>query len=167
MASLSACSKSLGGGYVHSVSLRCPYPPWYVIGGGQTYTVYTCGNSKQIRFRLNPSCNRSKGVISPTISSPWTFKIAVLACRLLDRYYLPALFSRGGKIFTLAAAAGLAVLGGFGLPGLQMGLEPQLAAPTDFYLQVNVHSVDPPSFFLSCNLPARAAPRPLHTCCCF
>lgn len=58
-------------------------------------------------------------------------------CRLLNRYYLPALFSRGGKTFTLAVAAGLALLGGFGLSGLEMGLEPQLAAPTDFYLQAS------------------------------
>ena len=58
-------------------------------------------------------------------------------CRLLNRYYLPALFSRGGKTFTLSVAAGLAVLGGFGLSGLEMGLEPQLAAPTDFYLQAS------------------------------
>lgn len=36
---------------------------------------------------------------------------------------------------TLAGAAVLAVLGLIGLANLQMGLEPQLAAPTDFYLQ--------------------------------
>ncbi|CAM9650202.1 unnamed protein product [Laminaria digitata] len=60
-----------------------------------------------------------------------------LASRLLNRYYLPALFSRGGKTFTLSVAAGLALLGGFGLSGLNMGLEPQLAAPTDFYLQAS------------------------------
>lgn len=59
-------------------------------------------------------------------------------CRLFNRYYLPALFSRGGKTLTLSAAAGLALLGGFGLSGLTMGLEPQLAAPTDFYLQARL-----------------------------
>lgn len=58
--------------------------------------------------------------------------------RLLDRYYLPALFSRGGKAITLVVAAGIAILGCFGLAGLRMGLEPQLAAPTDFYLQVSL-----------------------------
>lgn len=55
--------------------------------------------------------------------------------RLLNRYYLPALFSRGGKVCTLGVAAGLVVLGVFGLATLRMGLEPQLAAPADFYLQ--------------------------------
>lgn len=60
---------------------------------------------------------------------------------MLDRYYLPVLFSRGGRVVTLLAAAGLAVLGGFGLFGLRMGLEPQLAAPTDFYLQARITSL--------------------------
>ncbi|CBJ30169.1 conserved unknown protein [Ectocarpus siliculosus] len=58
-----------------------------------------------------------------------------LASRFIERYYLPALFSRGGKALTLAVAAALAFLGCLGMHGLQMGLEPQLAAPTDFYLQ--------------------------------
>lgn len=35
----------------------------------------------------------------------------------------------------MVVAAVLAILGVMGLAGLQMGLEPQLAAPTDFYLQ--------------------------------
>lgn len=65
-------------------------------------------------------------------------KTTILCDRLLDRYYLPALFSRGGKITTLTIAAGLVILGTFGLAGLQMGLEPQLAAPTDFYLQASL-----------------------------
>lgn len=43
-------------------------------------------------------------------------------------------------MFTLLAAAGLAVLGAFGVVGMEMGLEPQLAAPTDFYLQVRFSS---------------------------
>lgn len=55
--------------------------------------------------------------------------------RLLERHYLPALFSQGGTLCTLVAAAVLAILGLIGLANLQMGLEPQLAAPTDFYLQ--------------------------------
>lgn len=60
---------------------------------------------------------------------------------MLDRYYLPALFSRAGKMLTLLAAAGLAVLGGFGVVSVDMGLEPQLAAPTDFYLQARFLSL--------------------------
>lgn len=54
----------------------------------------------------------------------------------MERYYLPALFSNTGKIVTLSLAALLIILGWFGLQDLEMGLEPQLAAPTDYYLQV-------------------------------
>lgn len=58
--------------------------------------------------------------------------------RLLARYYLPALFSKVGKVVTLALATSLAVLGVVGVGRLEMGLEPQLAAPTNFYLQVGL-----------------------------
>ncbi|CAM9577124.1 unnamed protein product [Discosporangium mesarthrocarpum] len=55
--------------------------------------------------------------------------------KFIERYYLPVLFSRVGKIVTSLASVGLLLLGVLGMINLQMGLEPQLAAPTNFYLQ--------------------------------
>ncbi|GAB5036681.1 niemann-pick c1 protein [Nannochloropsis oceanica] len=54
--------------------------------------------------------------------------------RILDRYYLPCLFSRAGKTLVLFLAGALFILGFWGLTSLELGLEPQLAAPSDFYL---------------------------------
>ena len=54
--------------------------------------------------------------------------------RNLDRYYLPCLFSQAGKAIVLLLAGVLLILGLWGLTSLELGLEPQLAAPSDFYL---------------------------------
>ena len=54
--------------------------------------------------------------------------------RNLDHYYLPCLFSRAGKALVLLLAGILLILGLWGLASLELGLEPQLAAPSDFYL---------------------------------
>lgn len=54
--------------------------------------------------------------------------------RNLDHYYLPCLFSRAGKALVLLLAGVLLILGLWGLTSLELGLEPQLAAPSDFYL---------------------------------
>ncbi len=54
--------------------------------------------------------------------------------RNLDRHYLPCLFSRAGKALVLLLAGALLILGLWGLTTLELGLEPQLAAPSDFYL---------------------------------
>jgi Niemann-Pick C1 protein len=54
---------------------------------------------------------------------------------LMERYYIPQLFSGTGKVLTLLIAVVLTVCGCIGLSQLQLGLEPQLAAPVDFYLQ--------------------------------
>lgn len=63
------------------------------------------------------------------------FNLPFAIPRFLERHYLPALFSKAGRFVTLSGAAVLTALGLMGLAGLQMGLEPQLASPTDFYLQ--------------------------------
>jgi Niemann-Pick C1 protein len=54
---------------------------------------------------------------------------------LMERYYIPKLFSNTGKVLTLLIAVVLTVCGCVGVSQLQLGLEPQLAAPVHFYLQ--------------------------------
>jgi Niemann-Pick C1 protein len=54
---------------------------------------------------------------------------------LMERYYIPQLFSSTGKLLTLLTAVALTVCGCIGVSQLQLGLEPQLAAPVNFYLQ--------------------------------
>ncbi|CAM9449553.1 unnamed protein product, partial [Phaeothamnion confervicola] len=53
----------------------------------------------------------------------------------MERHYLPALFSLPGAAVIAAVAACLLAAGLAGLVLLPMGLEPQLAAPADSYLQ--------------------------------
>jgi Sterol-sensing domain of SREBP cleavage-activation/Patched family len=54
---------------------------------------------------------------------------------LMERHYIPQLFSSTGKLLTLVIAVALTVFGCIGVSQLQLGLEPQLAAPVNFYLQ--------------------------------
>lgn len=59
---------------------------------------------------------------------------ASLITSIMQKYYIPCLFSLPGKVIVICLYLTFLGMGLYGMTTFQLGLEPQLAAPNDFYL---------------------------------
>ena len=74
----------------------------------------------------------SKIPLESSISSPPPIRDTIRT--LMEKYYVPCLFSKVGKTLVIITYFALTVFGIYSLNKFELGLEPQLAAPENFYL---------------------------------